>query len=112
MQSEDRRSHPNLLELRSQPYPRGHRSSRRGRHRVTEHLPGERPFSGEAQAERSEEIEAVDGPRGDLGEDTDEIGPGVDALEHAAPDESERGGGASSAFRAGDEPVFAPNNRA
>jgi hypothetical protein len=92
-------------------YPRGHRISRRGRHRVTERLPGESPFSGEAPAERGEEMEAVDGPGGDLGEDIDEVGPGVDALEHAAPDEGEAGGGGHcSAFRACEEPIFAPDN--
>ncbi len=35
----------------------------------------------------------MDRPRRDLGEDIDEVGPGVEALEHAAPDEGEGGGG-------------------
>jgi hypothetical protein len=78
---------------------------------VTERLPGGSPFSGEAPAGRGEEMEAVDGPGGDLGEDIDEVGPGVDALEHAAPDGGEAGGGGHrSVFRAGEEPIFVPDH--
>ncbi len=97
--------------LAGDPYPRGHRISRRGRPRVTELFPGESPLSGEAPAERGDEMEAVDGPRGDLCEDIDEVGQGVYALEHATPDEGIEGGGSHRfAFRAGEEPVSAPDN--